>query len=308
MEDWDSTEIPERWDAIGSAREPFQKALQQYFASEQAPRLLIYTPIYETPHRQEPACLLAITVQGWVLFIADPDSDNDLDLVQASFEQTLWIELTSILHYGRLSLAFASDNEVLQVDIEFNAVMWNFYYEAAQLVLLGIEGRKERPAPDRREGNRSKVAALPARFGQALLDSIPPDECLQAVASWPVLWSKPLLHLFSHELSPAGALGVLTRTLLVVQDEYGEGEAGLEEDRLAGTRVFLMSKARLVGWSAKPMRDLTTITLMLRAPTIELPWEMVVPTALSQDVLSTLQACGPLVHEKNEDRSCHRTS
>jgi len=243
------------------AREPFGRVLQRELRAEEPAQLLIYTPSDETIKTKSPASVLALTARGWLL--AAEAKDGDAMVTRSDFAHTLRVELTDILLYGALRIAFATDVGVESVTIEFNTVMQRYYDEAVQLVLDGMDGIEASPTVDHAEWE-PLLEPLPLKFHNGFLRFTPRGERLLALVEWPAVFGTRR-RWFQHELAPEAALALTDRELLLISEEKTWSWLRIGRPNKYGYIVTHCPLSRLEGYHVSESGPLATLDLTLRA-------------------------------------------
>jgi hypothetical protein len=134
-----------------------------------------------------------------------PASRSDVSLDSAVFADTLLIELTVILLYGRMKLDYAISNRSDSSTCYFHTVMGCVYTKAIQRILNFIDGIESCSS----EKDRSILTDLknwPSKFRNLGWPFLPPGSKLLASLHWPTV-----LGVFQRELVPAAALFLTDR-------------------------------------------------------------------------------------------------
>jgi hypothetical protein len=97
----------------------------------------VHAPVFTTGDEKSPATMLAVTNNGW--FVASETEDGGAALEKSDFSDTLFLELKSILLLGQLRIFFAAVDTSYSVTINFETVGDEFYREAIDLMLAGID-------------------------------------------------------------------------------------------------------------------------------------------------------------------------
>ena len=247
------TEFSERLKSLEAAREPFRKALQTYLNQAGQPDLLISSPGNEIANIVTPASVLAVFDNRWIQ--VEENSFGGTSTTQVDFANTLWVELTAILLYGRLSITYARDSALHRVEIVFNTSRVEYYRDAAERVLLGIRGLTGSTARDNRQVIDG-VAKLSFKFRSALYDMTPPGERLKALLSWPML-TEPGHFGAMREVASAGMLVLTEHTLLIIQEELKEANSSLKKGPHYGKITEYIPLQRLSGCALHDTNDTT---------------------------------------------------
>jgi hypothetical protein len=213
------TRFPTKLDTVSDAPEPLRSALVKSLPSKEPVRLLVHAPAFPTGDEKSPATVLAVTNNGWL--VASETEDGGAALVKSDFSNTLFFELTSILLLGQLIISFSEVGKAHSATINFERVEDEFYHEAIDLMLAGIDPARIAVAEkDRNE--TSMFETWPMKFrneaqrywprGQRLLAAIQlPADQRQFASAGALLMTERELVLISEgkkssaELSPAAS-------------------------------------------------------------------------------------------------------
>ena len=220
--------------------EPFRRQLRKLFTPDERISLLVYAPAYTSVgDRRFPATVLAVADQRWV--IVEDQADGSSRVSQAAFEDTLLLELTEVLLFGRLKIDFASNGETRSSTAQFNTSMDKLYQEAVEVVLNGMEGLSpfaQHFVRGRSPGSPS--SDWPLKFKNDILKVIPHGRQLLAAAAWPAVNAG-----FRRELAPAAALAVTETEMILVSDPPAGHWFVAQEDNKYGRVVTYFPLARL---------------------------------------------------------------
>ena len=137
-------------ESIDEVPEPLRGALIDNFLSPESVRLLIHAPAFltsdhrspatgpaVTPTLVTPATVLALTSDGWL--VASETEDGGTSVKKSDFDDTLLLELTSILLSGQLKIYFGAVGTSYSAIIDFDTVGEELYREAIDLILASID-------------------------------------------------------------------------------------------------------------------------------------------------------------------------
>jgi hypothetical protein len=131
------TRFPTKLDSISDAPEPLRSPLVEGLSSEEPGR-------------------------GW--FVASETEHGGATVEKSDFSETLFLELTSVLLSGQLKIHFATGGTSDFATINFDTVGEEFYREAIDLILAGIDPVLANAAEkDRKEA--SIIEAWPMNCG-----------------------------------------------------------------------------------------------------------------------------------------------
>jgi hypothetical protein len=205
------TTFPTKLDNVSDAPEPLLSALLENLPSGEAVRLLVYSPAFPTGDEKSPATVLAVTDKGWL--VASQTEDGAVTREKSDFSDILFLELRSILLLGQLRISFAAVDVLSSVTVNFEAVGDEFYREAIELLLAGIDPRLN-AVPQQERNEASIFDGWPMKFRNEAQRYLPKGQRLLAATRWPVVFGES-----EREIAPAGALLVTERELLLISDE-----------------------------------------------------------------------------------------
>lgn len=249
-----------RLSSAADAREPFGEVLRRHWGDGSQARLLIYTPPHETVKARSPASVLALSNQEWLL--VEEMADSSVRVTRSGYDRTLWVELTSILLYGALRIAFFTGTGSGSVSVEFNTVARRYYDEAIQRVLDGMDGVEACPPLDP-GGWEPLLEPLPLKFRNAFPRFTPPGQRPLALVAWPAVLGARR-HWFQHELCPEAVLAFTHRELLLISEEATWTWLRLGRNDKFGFIVTHCPFSRLAGWHLQPGDPLAALELSLR--------------------------------------------
>jgi hypothetical protein len=200
------TRFPTKLDTVSDAPEPLRSELVNSLPAKETVRLLVHAPAFPTGEEKSPATLLAVTNNGWL--VASATEDGGGALVKSDFHNTLFFELTSILLLGQLIISFSEVGKAHSVTINFERVEDEFYHQAIDLMLSGIDPVRTAGAEkDRNEA--SILEAWPMKFRNEAQRYLPRGQRMLAAIQWPANPQKP---------APAGALLMTERELVLISE------------------------------------------------------------------------------------------
>jgi hypothetical protein len=211
---------PHKLKSILEAPEQFSEALRSHLSATDAFRLILYAPSTSIGDEKVPATVLVVTDDGWL--VASENQDGGISVEQCKFNDTLFLELKSIVLWGRLKIDFASTGTSYSAVIRFSTAEERLYREAIDLVLDGID-RTRASQSEKDRGTAEVLKDWPFKFRNEGLQYLPKGQSLLAAAQWPAIRGG-----FRRELAPAGALLVTERELVLIAEEkapdwyYGE--------------------------------------------------------------------------------------
>ena len=203
--------FPSKLDSVSDAPEPLRSAVAENCPSSESVRLVVHAPAFSTVDERSPATVLAVTDSGWV--VASETEEGSTSTEKSNFSDTLFLELTSILLSGQLRICFASVGTSYSVTIKFDTVGEEFYREAIDLMLNGID--QTVVARSENGGDAASIfETWPMKFRIEAERYRPRGQRLLAATQWPAIFGG-----FERELAPAGALLVIERELVLIAEE-----------------------------------------------------------------------------------------
>jgi hypothetical protein len=200
------TRFPTKLDTVSDAPEPLRSELEKSLSSKEPVRLLVYAPAFPTGEEKSPATLLSVTNNGWL--VASETEDGGAALVKSDFSSTLFFELTSILLLGQLIISFSEGGKAYSVTINFERVEDEFYHQAIDLMLAGIDPAHAAVAGKDRD-ETSMFEAWPMKFQNEAQRYWPRGQRLLAAIQWPA---------DQGQLASAGALLITERELVLISE------------------------------------------------------------------------------------------
>ena len=301
--------FPERLKRIEEARAPFAQALREALNNATEPDLLIYTPKDDGARIKTPASVLAILSSGWLLI--EENLTGVPSVVRVDFSQTIAVELTGILLYGRLEISYVHNSALQRAVVVFNTVMNELYSEATERILRGTRGLTGEAGLHTRE-TAPGMNELPFKFRSAVLDLKPAGEHVKALFCWPMITSQGRLWL-CHELAPAGLLVLTEHTLLIIREELVPGLIWRKARPHYGKITSFVPLSRLCGHALHELDDLPLVQVTLRvaaegaiddALDIELPLNRAADAqAFLNKLVSAAHDAGGLPWQVNDTRN-----
>ena len=252
---------------VQEAPEPFRGVLLGHLSVQESARLLVYGPPDHNLSTISPGTLLAVTERGWVTVYEHEDGTTAV--AEASFRDTLLVQLTLILLYGQLRLDYWAGGAVRSAMVRFNTVMAGLYEEAAFLVLDGIDSVSHVSEGDLEQAV-ALVAGWPLKFLNAALRSLPRGQQLLEATHWLAVHGR-----FGRELAPAAALLLTDRAVILVSEEKATWRMRFGNRTKYGDITTYLPLRRLRGFSVSQQERLHVLELQVGAPrgqqTLEAP-------------------------------------
>ena len=267
------TRFPTRLHTISDAPEPFRSALAESLPSEDPVRLLVHAPAFTTGDQRSPATVLAVTNDGWL--VASETEEGVATLEKSDFNNTLFLELTSIFLVGQLKISFAAVSTSYSATITFETVEDEVYRQAIDLILAGIDlALTGISGKDRSEA--SMFQAWPMKIRNEALRFSPKGQRLLAAIQWPAIFGG------SHQqLAPAGALLITERELVTISEEKnasGESSSAEELKEKFGGTITFVPRVRLADFHVSHQERCDVLALEVHAAHGEKKLEIIFPS------------------------------
>jgi len=178
-------------------------------------RCLIFGPTQRTVGTASPASLLAMLEREWVVVVHGKDVGSRV--YRCDFADTLLVEITDVLLFGRLRLDFMKDDRQQSVAILFNTVTFELYQKAVQILLSGMEGYCQSVVDENRKVPAA-LKTLPLKFQNGIVRYLPVGQQVLGFVHWSAAVGRRLM-IFRHELAPEGVLALTNRHLLFISEE-----------------------------------------------------------------------------------------
>ncbi|MGB8368607.1 MAG: hypothetical protein ACLPYZ_11185 [Limisphaerales bacterium] len=273
---------------MDEAPEPFRRVLSAHLSPADSIRLLVFSPADETFDKRPPSTLLAVTTSGWVVVA---DADGGPTAVRCDFADTLLVELTNILLYGRLKIDFVAEGRTQSVAIEFSTVTDRLFQEAVQLLLDGMDGISAAiPIEDSKAD--SLLCSLPLKFWNAVIEFRPVSQPVLAVLHWPALLGGRR-RWFQRELAPEAILVLTGRELMVISEEKTWSWLRIGHINKYGCIATHCPLSRLKRFQINERGQLNTLELELRAKQDGAKVEVPFPSGQRGDVSTFMERVLP---------------
>ena len=251
------TRFPTKLDAIHDAPEPLRSALVDNLPSKECVRLLVHAPTFSTMNEKSPATVLAVTDNGWL--VASETEDGGVSMERSSFSDALFLKLTSILLLGQLKIYFGAVGKTYSAIIRFDTLGEELYRTAIDLMLDGID-RTPAPAADDDRDAVLISEAWPIQFRNEAQRYRPQGQRLLAATQWPAVIGG-----LQRELSPAGALLVTNRELVLISEEKTSPRQHAEDLHRFGGIITYFPLARLADFHVSHHEQFGALALQVHA-------------------------------------------
>jgi len=277
-----NTRFPAKLDAIADAPEPLRSALKKRLRSDKRIRLLVHAPSFSTGKEKSPATLLAVTDKAWV--VASDSEQSDTSVSASIFSETLFLELTSILLFGQFKSYFAMFGTSFCATANFNTVGEQYYREAIQLILNGIDGVDNIESETNREPTEL-FDDWSFKFRIEAERYWPKGQRLLAAVEWPAVVGG-----FRRELSAAGALLVTERELVVISEEKHSPRQLSGDDHEFGGIITYFPLVRLADFKIRTQEYFSVLALEVHAAHGGETLEIIFPSGFGSHVAKAMES------------------
>jgi hypothetical protein len=251
--------FPTKLNTVSDVPEPFRSALVESLPLGEPVRLLVHAPAFNMGDQKSPATVLAVTNHGWL--VASETEGGSATLEKSDFNNTLFLELTSIFLFGQLKICFAAVSTSYSITIKFETVEDESYLEAINLILAGVDpaltgvARKDPSEVSMFEAWPMKIRNEAHRFS-------PKGQRFLAVIQWPAIFVGD-----KRQLAPHGALLITERELVAIsekRDTSSESSAAEDLKEKFGGIITFVPGARLADFHVSHQESFDILALELR--------------------------------------------
>jgi hypothetical protein len=258
---WDRVTFAAKLRGTDEAPEPLRTTLVAALQPYDVIRCLIFGPSQRTAADIKPASLLTILEHEWVMVITC--EDVGAVVYRCDFENTLLVEMTEILLYGKLRVSFVENGQIQSVAIFFNTVTCDLYEEAVQFLLNGMDGNLQSTFHDSGDMHIA-FKDLPLKFKNAVARHLPLGQRVVTIIHSPTVLRRRFA-IFWRELSPAGVLVLTDRQLFLISEESARYGKNSYETGKYGYIITYCPLSRLEAVCSKQRQFLDVIEMTLRA-------------------------------------------
>lgn len=259
----------------------FGRALIEHV--EEPPRLIIFSPAYSNKEAERESAVV-LTDHRW--FVALASQDGSIAVDTATFEDTLFIELTVFLLYGRLRIDFVSSRQRHTTAIVFNTVMERLFMSVVDEVIKGTHpalcGKKDEPWTEPR------LNEWPIKFYNLALHHLPQGADLCSATYWPAICG-----CFRQELVPAAALLDAGGALLWMSDIERSWWMSIRGRQSLGAIFTYYPLSRLGSYMIDHYDNVSVLSLEMRAGGGGTCEHIAFPTDLTPTVLRLMKQALP---------------
>lgn len=277
--------FPVRFAGLEECPDPFRDPLRHALSPSEAVLEIIYSPAFVTGKLCLPASVFCVTNRQWIMVHESRSGDVRLD--SAVFADTLLIELTGILLYGRMKLDYAISNRSDSSECYFNTVMGRVYSKALQRILNFIDGIESCSS----EKDRSILTGLKnwaLKFRNLGWLFLPPGSKLLGSIHWPTV-----LGVFRRELAPAAALFLTDRHLMIIAEEKSRAWFVKRDRTKYGAITTYCPRSRISGFQVQEHRRFHILELEANGAHGAKKFQLLFPPERNEEVTKLLNQALP---------------
>ena len=278
--------FPTKLNTITDAPEPLRDVLAERLPPATPIRLLVHAPGFSTLDQKTPATVLAVTDSCWLVALERDEYSASLE--SASFPDTLFPELTSILLSGRLKIYFATAGGLSAVAIKYDTVGEQYYLDAIRLILNGIDPGPNIGTEITTENDRDATALFaiwPFKFRTEAERYRPKGQRLLAALQWPAIVGG-----FQRDLVPAGALLITERELVLISEEKQSPRQLAGDIHGFGGIITYFPRVRLAEFHVGVHERFGVLDLQIHAASGGEKLEIIFPADYEQRVATAMEA------------------
>ena len=282
--------FPTKLASVDDVPEPFLGALKDRISSKEHVQSLIYSPVFSTlenlpsgstpvtPGRiLAPATVLAVLDYRWLVATEEEDG---IKVEEASFVDTLFLELTSILLSGQLKIYFAAVGTYYAATLPFNTVGEEVYREAIGLILDGIDQKKSTAYED----SEPILRTWPLKFRLEAERYRPKGQRLITATRWTNLNGE-----LDDVLCPSGALLITARELVSISEQKAFPRQHAGDLHKFGGIITYFPLIRLSDFHISHYGHFGVLALLIRAAHGSEKLEIAFPSDREKAVQKTMQ-------------------
>jgi hypothetical protein len=278
--------FPAKLSSVAEIPEPLHQTVAESLPSGKPIRLLVHAPSFAAEDEKARATLLAVTDGGWLL-ASETEAGNGT-LEKGDFSETLFLELKSVLLAGQLTIFFAASNSTRSVEIKFDIVGDEFYREAVDVILAGIDPvLTSEGETDQAETGLSETWSLKLR--NEIKRYLPRGQRLLAGIRASIISAR------THP-SPVGALLITERELIVISEEQTSSMQAEEEAQPAeeveedlSEIITFIPRVRVADFRVSQREDFGVLSLQIRATNGGQELEIIFPPEEEQAVVQAME-------------------
>jgi hypothetical protein len=257
------TRFPTKLNTVYDAPESFRSSLVESLPPSEPIHLLVHAPAFTAGDEKSPATVLAVANNGWL--VVSETEDGSATVQKSDFRDTLFLELTSILLFGQLRIAFAAVDTSRSVAIKFDTAEDELYREAIDLMLASIDPALTGVA-DKDRIQTQVFRDWPMKVRNEAQRYCPKGQRLLAAVEWRAIFGSS-----QEQLAPAGALLITERELVVISDEQNSAAERLPESpaeepkETIGGIITFVPRVRLVDFQVSHQESFDVLALQLHA-------------------------------------------
>jgi hypothetical protein len=233
----------------------FEAALDCNLPPNEAVHHLIFSPEFTSATTHHPASVLCVTDRRWLIALAEPH--GVVTAQTATFDETLFVELTIILLHGKVRIDFTQRGEIRSAALYFNTVMKSLYYAAVCEMLRGINCE---PSKENDKESSLRFPDWPQKFQNLAIIYTPPGCRLIDGVHSDTIYGR-----FFGEKAPATALLLSEKDIIVIAEEKSRRWFPSRKEAKYGGTMSYIPRRRVVKWKIveNPRVDLHAIELSM---------------------------------------------
>jgi hypothetical protein len=275
------TRFPSKLDTVNDVPEPLRGKLVDNIHSQESVRLLVHAPAFSTANEKSPATVLAVTEKDWI--VASEAEDGGVSVAKSNFNDTLFLELTSIILLGQLRIGFASEGTSYSTTMRFDTLGEEFYHEAIDVLLNDID-QTSPPAAENDLGDALITEAWPIQFRIEAQRYRPKGQRLLTATQWPAI-----IDGLRRELSPAGALLVTERELVLIAEEKASPRLHSGDSHKFGGIITYFPLVRLADFNVVHQEQFSILALEVHATSGGEKLEIIFPSNQARAVAKAME-------------------
>ena len=237
---------------------------------------IIYSPAFAAGKAYLPGSVLCVADRRWVIV---HETRRDRVVVEkAGFDETLFVEVTVMLLYGRLKIDYVLDGHGRSATCYFNTVMEGFYTSAIEQVLNSID-RIWHPSGDRDKKILQDLKDWPLKFRNFGWHYLPPGSKLLDAIHWPTVFGR-----FGREFVAAGAIFLTDHHLVVIAEDRSRSWFEKRKRTRYGATITYLPRTRISGFQIQESRRFRVLELEAHTADGAEKFQVLFPTQCQEKV------------------------
>ena len=242
---------------------------------------IIYSPAFAAGKAYLPGSVLCVADRRWVIV---HETRRDRVVVEkAGFAETLFVEVTAILLYGRLKIDYVLDGHGRSGTCYFNTVMEGFYTSAIDQVLNSID-RIWHPSGERDKKILQDLKDWPLKFRNFGWHYLPRGSKLLEAVHWPTVFGT-----FGREFVAVGAIFLTDRHLVVMAEDRSRSWFQKRDRTRYGAAITYIPRTRISGFQVQERRRFRVLELEALPAKGAKKYQVLFPTECQEEVTRLLR-------------------